>query len=447
MSQGSQKQYIFQIGLLAAFGAFVLIGVFVLATFEQKKQTTVFAPIEIWGPPITTEGIQATLKGLKTENESFLKVSYVQKNPATMYNDILEAVATGQGPDLIIIDQSKILTLKNKLAPISFETLPLSTYRSTYIDGAEIFVLDGAIYAYPFFVDPLVMYYNRDLFVNAGIAQVPTNWDTFVELVPRLSTIVRGADLTQAAVPFGEYDNVLHAKEILATLLMQAGASIVYDSSGEDSRDKKLFKTDLGSGDNANRMELALQFYTSFSNPVKTVYSWNKTFDRSLEAFTANDVAMYAGFLSEEGLLTDLNDSLNYGISVWPQSNNSHTSVTFGDFYGIAVMRTSQYPRLALYVAQTFALPQHASIIAETTGLPSARRDGVTYNDEGDPYANVKVQSAIIARGWLEPSPESEVNEIFRNAVQNIVAGTITPRAGINQIKNDIDVLLNQYNI
>jgi ABC-type glycerol-3-phosphate transport system substrate-binding protein len=150
------------------------------------------------------------------------------------------------------------------------------------------------VYAIPVLVDPLVFYWNRDLFTNEAIAQVPKDWDTFVKLVPRLSHIENGAKLTQSAVSFGEYDNVLHAKEILSALLMQTGVSMVSESDDN-------FVSDFAISYNSNlNPNLALKFYTSFSNPIKTVYSWNKTFDRSLEEFAANKIAMYPGFVSEK---------------------------------------------------------------------------------------------------------------------------------------------------
>ena len=231
---------------------------------------------------------------LRKDNESFKLVSYVEKNPLTLYGDLLEAIATGNSPDLVLMNSSGLLPLRNKLYPISFQTFPLQNFRDTYVEGGDIFVLNDGIYALPLYVDPLVLYWNKDIFTKEAIAQVPKDWDTFVQLVPRLSKIIGGSDLVQSGIAFGEYDNVLHAKEIVSALLMQTGVSIVSQSSVGS------FVSDISGGNSSLKPSLALTFYTSFSNPIKTVYSWNKTFDRSREAFAANKVAMYAGFVSEE---------------------------------------------------------------------------------------------------------------------------------------------------
>jgi multiple sugar transport system substrate-binding protein len=443
--QAPKGHYFFQIALLVIFSALGLGGVFVLSTYDSEGDVIIKAPVTIWGPPIGSDAFTKVLLQMKDENESFEKVTYIEKNPLTMYSDLLEAVATGESPDLVVMDSSNLLSLRNKIYPISFETLPVAVFRDTYIEGSEIYVLDDLIYAFPIFVDPLVMYWNRDLFANAAIAQVPKDWDTFVDVTPRLSKIIQSSDLIQSAVAFGEYDNVLHAKEILSTLFMQTGANIVQTSYNQ-TKDATKFISDLVTEGQNSSTELALIFYTSFSNPIKTVYSWNKTFERSREAFAANKVAMYAGFVGEEKILTEINPNLNFGMSLWPQSNNTHDSVTYGKFYGVAVMRASENPDVALYAAQLLSSAQYAPMFSELTGLPSARKDALSAYNVDDPYGTVKVQSAIIAKSWLEPAPQSAVNDTFKSAIDGVVSGTISPTKGVYQITSDLDALLKRYN-
>lgn len=440
-----EKQKFFQISLLIFFGACGLGGVIALAMFQAGGDNSVSAPITIWGPAFAETAFKNVSNQMKEEMPSFENVTYVPKHHDTMYGDLLEAVATGASPDLVIIDSEYILPLQNKVVPISFETLSKSQFRDTYVEGAEIFMLSDATYAFPLVVDPLVLYWNRDLFANEAIAVVPKDWDTFVNLVPRLTKITGGSDITQSAVAFGEYDNVLHAKEILISLFMQTGISMV-TSAGTKDDERGTFRSGLSVVGNIKKHpELAMKFYTSFSNPIKTVYSWNKTFERSREAFAANKVAMYGGFVSEEDILTEINPNLNFDMSVWPQSNNDHSSVTFGRFYGIATMRASQHPKVAMYVARVLSTQKNASIFSEIIGLPSVNRVVVSETNEKDPFSDTKAKSAIIAKSWLEPAPRTEVETIFKNAINNVVAGTIDESGGVSQISSDLDVLLSKY--
>lgn len=436
-----QQHTFFQYALLAIFGFFAIAGVVTLAIYRAKEmQSVIKVPITIWGPPFKDDALDNVLNSIKKEDPSFEKVSYVEKNPATLYGDLLEAIVTGNGPDLVVMDSSGLLPLKNKLYPISFETLPKSTLQDVYIEGAEIFTLQDGTYALPLLVDPLVLYWNRDLFAAAAVAQVPKDWDTFVQTVPRLRRTVNDADLTQGAIAFGEYDNVLYAKEIMSALFMQTGVSIVkFDPA------LKKFKIDLLKNVNTIKPQLALSFYTAFSNPVKTVYSWNKTFDRSREAFAANKVAMYGGFVSEESTLTEINPNLNFGMALWPQSNNTHRAVTYGKFYGIAVLRSSGNPAVSLYVAQMLASKENAKKLSEYAKLPSVRRDVLNTFDETDPFGQVKVQSSIMSHSWLEPAPKSVVEDIFQDAINKIVSGVMGVDDAIVTITKDMDALLEQY--
>ena len=398
----NNSQNVFQIGLLVIFGVMAVVGVIALAMNKNSNNgESIESPVVIWGPPLMDRAMYTVLDVLKKNDESFGKVSYVEKNPNTIYGDLLEAIATGNSPDLVLMNSSGLLPLKNKLYPISFETMPLQNFYDTYVAGSSVFVLSDGIYALPLFVDPLVLYWNRDIFTKAAIAQVPQDWDTFVQLVPRLSTIVGGADLVQSGVAFGEYDNVLHAKEILSALMMQTGVSMVVQG------DNDHFTSDISSSVDTTKSAVALRFYTSFSNPVKTVYSWNKTFDRSREAFAANKVAMYAGFVSEEAVLTEINPNLNFGMAILPQSTNTHKSLTYGKFYGIAVLRASRNPQTALAIARILSDGSIAKMLAQEAGLPSARRDVLTEVNGTDPFGHTKNQSAIMSRSWIEPAPQS----------------------------------------
>lgn len=437
----SGVKHVFQLVLLGLFAVAAVLGVIFLATTPDEKEVGAvpIAQITIWGPPFTAGSMQSLINALKKEHGALSKTKYVEKNPFTMYGDLIEAIAVGKGPDLILLDSSGLLPLKNKIYPISFEVYPLRQYRDTFVEGSELFVLDDGIYALPLVVDPLVLYWNRDLFTNAVVAQVPKEWATFVQIVPRLSVIQDGADLTQSAIAFGEYENVMHAKEILSALFMQTGSELVTVRNGK-------FIADLRSGrESGTDPLLAMQFYTDFSNPLKVVYSWNKTFTRSREAFAANKVAMYAGPASEVPLLVEINPNLNFDISVWPQSVTGKNRLTYGHFYGMAIVRSSANIAAAYQVAQILTSAGAAAEVTAVTGLPTVRRDMLSAAPE-DPFASVIAQSAMISRSWLEPAGHGVIDDIFSRLVNNIVAGNKTIEKALSSVDNELNVLLEEYN-
>lgn len=439
LTDGS-PQSIFQLVLLGIFAALAVGGLIMLAMFKTESDTVVSYPITIWGPPMSGTDLGGELRTLAEKNPLFEKIQYVSKNPLTLQGDIVEAIALGRAPDMVVLDQTSLIMLKNKLYPVPYETYPISTYRSTFLEGAELFTDEKGIYAFPFAVDPLIMFWNRDLFANAAIAQVPTNWDTFISTSARLTKIVGDTDIVQAGIAFGEYDNVLHAKEILSALMLQAGVPIVKRAG---SKYYATFGAESGS-QTAGGALLALRFYTDFANPVKKVYSWNKLFPRSREAFASNKVAMCAGFVSEIRTLTQLNPNLNFDVMMWPQSvTPGAPQVTYGKFYGLAILNSSRYKARAYQVAQLFSGKSAATAIARATLLPTTRRDSLT-EDATNPFSNTIVRSAIIAKSWPEPQQQG-VNDVFATLVNDVVAGKSEHESALGQARQDLEVLLTPY--
>jgi ABC-type glycerol-3-phosphate transport system substrate-binding protein len=434
---------IFQYVLLGIFGIVAGLSVVYLATFKSDKSKVVidYTPVIIWGPAFGDgeRTMPDAMRAIVGRDEAYSTLQYVEKNPTTLYQDLIEAIAQGAPPDLLFFDAASLMEIKSQLQPISYESLSLRDFRDTYVEGAEVFAMADNIYALPILVDPLVLYWNRDLFTNALVTQVPTDWDTFVQVAPRLSRIERGADLTQSGVALGEYDNVRHAREIMATLLMQSGTPLV-------SFDGKVYKSVMNvKREGGSNPALALSFYTDFSNPRKTVYSWNKTFPESREAFAANKVAMYAGFASEAPTLTFINPNLNFDVALWPQSARGHNKVTYGKFYGLAVVKHSVQVQRALSILSVLSTEQATDMWSKYSGIPPTRRTMLGAQPT-DPFAEVLARSAIIARSWHTPHSGGFVDDIFSQMITDVTSGKETPDKALQQASTDLNVLLEKYN-
>ena len=145
-------------------------------------------------------------------------------------------------------------------------------------------------------------------------------------------------------------------------------------------------------------------------------------------------------------VLSEINPNLNFGMSILPQSNNTVRALTYGKFYGLAVLRSSRNPQVALSIANILSNKANSKVLAGYVGLPSARRDVLTEVTATDPFAHTKAQSAIMSKSWLEPAPQSAVNEVFSLLINNIVSGTANPATGIMSANTDLNLLLNPYN-
>jgi ABC-type glycerol-3-phosphate transport system substrate-binding protein len=438
MSNTEETQKLFQYALVGIFIVFAVIGTIFLATNRSSTSSRINVSITIWGPPLFTEDARRIFSELSSDPDSPLRnVTYVTKHPDTLYADVVEAMATDRSPDIIIYDAGMLLSLRDKLYGITYETYPMRTFRDTFIEGAEVFALQDGIYALPMFVDPLVLFWNRNSFTDAVVAQVPRDWDTFVLTVPRLTSITDGATIVRSGVALGEYANVLHAKEILASMMMQTGSGLVEEA--EDG-----YRSVLNTGSSATPSMLALRFYTDFANPVKTVYSWNNTFPMSRDAFAAGDVAMYVGFASEVHLIVEMNPNLNFDIAPLPQSATGMNQATYGTFYGAGVLKTSSNPNDAFVVLQELITPAVTAHFATYSLMAPVRRD-MLVADPADARSEVLVRSAIIAKTWLEPRLSGMTDEYFGAAIRAVVTGQETPQVAVEKLSRNLQVLLDSY--
>jgi ABC-type glycerol-3-phosphate transport system substrate-binding protein len=377
----------FQYAVIGFFIFLAIVGTVFFALTRATGTGSGGAPVVVWGPDLGG-AMQRVVNEYSGDKEILSGVSYVAKQKDALYQDLVEAIASGNGPDAVIFDARELLAYRDKITPISYATYPAATFSENFVDGASLLTDAQNVYALPIAVDPLVMFWNKDLFASAGVPSVPVDWENFVRVMPSLAEIRGNAEVARAAVAFGEYDNVSRAKEIVSTLLMQAGAKIT-------TRDNTGFIADLGSGGGVKNTELALRFYTDFSNPIKTVYSWNKTFELSRDAFAHGKVALAGGLASDRVLIAKTNPNLSFGIASWPQSAGASNKVTYGTFYAIAVLKSSKNPSRAFSVAQIFSGAELSQPLAKALGFPSARR-GFIPDDPSDPFGQTIVRSVAI---------------------------------------------------
>ena len=155
----------FQAVVLAIFGVSLVAGLVVLATVKNKNKGS-GVPVVIWGT-ISDADFNNAVKDL-TQGNNGLKMTYVEKRPEGFDQEFLETLAKGMGPDVILLSQDLILRHGDKMAPISYATMPLRTFKDTFVEEGELFLrAEGAI-AIPFAVDPLIMSrYNSSSLVRS----------------------------------------------------------------------------------------------------------------------------------------------------------------------------------------------------------------------------------------------------------------------------------------
>ena len=407
----------FQMILLAVSIFAAVFGVIVFAIFGGVLKSST-GPVTIWGP-MDAGAMQQVFSTLKASDKAYDSVTYVQKNPATYQSDLINAIASGNPPDLFIMTQSDIAPLQNKIQTIPYASFSQSAFLSAYVDEGQLYLTPAGALALPFVLDPLVMYWNRDLFSSAGLANPPTYWSDLITTVPLLTKSDSSGTIRQSAAALGLWSNVDNAKELLATLFLQAGDTITTEQNG-------ALVNSFGKGAaGAVPAESALRFYTDFANPSKTVYAWNHSLPDSRSAFIAGATAMYFGFAGEYPSVVAGNPNIHIGVAMLPQVQGQPFTATYGRLYALAIPRSAHNPTGGLAIAASLTGTVGATAVMAHVGLPSGRRD-IAVNTTADAVQYAIARSALIARGWIDPNP-AQTSSIFQAMIESVVSGAQSP--------------------
>jgi hypothetical protein len=104
----------FQIILLCVFGFFILVGVGTFALYKGSSAGQ--ATVVVWGS-IPTQDFNLLYSSGSLPQDNSLVINYVEKNPERIEAEFTEALARGQGPDLIILNQDQFWKNKSKAYP------------------------------------------------------------------------------------------------------------------------------------------------------------------------------------------------------------------------------------------------------------------------------------------------------------------------------------------
>lgn len=424
----------FQVILLVIFGAFIVVGVVFFSLYRGSSKAS-DVTVTVWGDISSFEFSTLLNNPSFNQDQSIATTRYVEKSSKTIETEFTEALARGIGPDLIILSQDKLWQNRPKLLAIPYTSISEGDFKSTFVEEGELFLSPDGIYGLPVSVDPMVLYFNRDLLSAASIAQPTAFWDEIYSAALNLSKIDVAGNLIASTIALGEARNIPHAKDIISLLLLQAGTPIT-GYVGNNLKAQISYNPNLP----VSPGESAFDFYTQFSNPTKAFYSWNRSQIDAQTHFTSGDSAYYLGFASEYKILKNKNPLLNFGVALVPQSRVAGKVVTFGRLQAVAISRGSLNPNAALVVARKLASSEIALPLSQIQGLPPARRDLLS-SKPSDANNAIFYSAALQAKGWLDPDPVA-TDVIFREAIESITSGRARTFEAVNETNKKVEALI-----
>ncbi len=423
----SSFQTILTVVFLVVFASAILIFSGLLGNKgPSPKNNKPQGNVEIWGV-LSGDIMQRYFDNFNISNNGYT-VNYLEHNPFNFKQDLINALADGIAPDAVIINSEILSQIKDRLYTTPFVSFNERTFRDTYIDGAQIFINSEGISAFPLLVDPLVVFYNKDILANSNFIVPPRTWNNLSASISSLTKLNNKNSLTQSAIGLGQYKNVNNARDILSALFLQSGNSIISYDSVSKKNIVDLSKNESSTDDTPVSAK-ALSFYTSFSNPTNSNYSWNSGLPNNLEVFLSGKSAFYIGRSSELFAIQSKNPNLNFDVMEFFQRDNSPRPITYGSFIAIATLKTSKNPVAGYNALLNLSSSQAIDILSKDFSIPPARKDLLLINPP-NPYTAVFFRAALSSFSWLDPEPNN-TERIFRDMIENVNSGKKDPQSAI----------------
>ena len=283
-----------------------------------------------WGWNQTVEVSESVIQAYQQQHPN-VTIEYIQKTSpdlASYRENIIQRLQeTSNSPDIVMLHQSWVIPLFNSLYPVPRDVYSLEEIESTFYPAVkDSLLVDSSYYALPVSYDGLVLYYNKDLFKEAGLDHPPQDWEEFSSVASRL-TIKQGGDsrssyTSQAGAAIGTAGNISHASDIYGLMLAQSNLQFPSDLTSAAAQD-------------------AITFFTSFSTKSGV---WNANLVESVVAFSRGEVAMLFAPYWRQADFRDLAPELNYGIARVPQAPKFSTDtqeVAWASFWVEAVPKAS----------------------------------------------------------------------------------------------------------
>ncbi len=383
------------------------------------KKDTVRGDVILWGT-LPEVPMNTVIQSFNPQAKTYaVRYKYIPETDFELR--LLEAIASGQGPDMIIAPHQIILSQSERILP--FPTTD-KNFREEFIDGASLFSSSQGILALPVSVEPMVLFYNRTLFSRRGIIKPPTYWDEIASLAPVL-TRRQGGQFTESAIALGT-PSVSYAKDILMTMVSQLGQVPVIQIANPEGGITLSVQANepLTEGGDIKPLVAVNRFFTQFGDPGQNAFSWPQTQTADpTDAFIGEKLAMYIGYSGEYQSLKDRNPRGDFQMTTFPQTRGYNTFVTGMRMYGIATLRTTKNKPVSQTVAQQFASIAVAPAIAAIVGgVPPLRTYAITPGL--DP---VIASSMLVARGWYDTHRKE--SSIYASSM---ISDIINYRYGVN---------------
>ena len=321
--------------LSIVLAAAALAGSSLIATAQAQEQVNL--TWQMWGDENDT-ALFTSLADLVTAEYPNIKVTPQFSGWTDYWTRLPVLASSGQIADLVAMQSMRMPSFYSILEPldsfIEADGLDKAAFETSIMDGLSH---DGVQYALPYDVGPWLVYYNRDKFAAAGLAEPALDW-TF-------------DDFKAAAVALTEGDNFGYATQAFDYVAgpIALGAEYFNDANQFDL-------TNAGYVD-------AVGKYAELTavDKVSPVFASGAGAITGSGRFASGNAAMY---IDGPWVLLNTKDSVDFkmGVAPLPRGTGESRFITAGSGWGVAA--ASQHKEEAFKALTVLTGPKAAEILA-----------------------------------------------------------------------------------
>ena len=382
---------------------------------DDGGKTTNTGVLEYWGLWEPSSVMQPLIDEFEAMNPG-VEIKYSQTTFSNYESRLFTRLeqssnSTEPAPDIFRIHNTWLPKYYKYLTPLPASIMSPSEYTTKfYPTAAEDFIgKDGNIYAIPWEIDGLVVFYNKQLLSAQGFQTPPKDWDSFLELAQALTKRDASGRITQAGVALGTSKNIKHAAEILSFLMLQEGMEIINETKTSVS-----LNTPLGIK--------VFQTYTNLAMGDTAI--WSSSLPTDLEMFFSGKLAMMIAPSWRAFDIIEASPTIEFDTAPLPQLKANEKDIYYSTYWGDAVSKTSANPTLAW---------KFIKFLSEKEQQQKLYSNSSTIRAFGEPYSLVELNSSMLGKPYV-----SAIAEMAPNMRSWQIGEESFVKSILNQIVTDI---------
>ena len=399
------------------------------------------AELVYWGLWEPSSVIQPLIDEYETMH-SGITILYSQQTftnyESRLYTRLQQASTSSEpAPDIFRIHNTWTPKYYKYLYPLPTTIMTAQKYAETFYPTAvsDFTAKDGYIYAMPLEIDGLVVYYNKQLLEEAGVATPPSDWDSFIELAQELTQKTSAGKITQSGLALGTASNVTHSADILSLLILQQGIPILDES-----------KTTVTL--NTTKIASVVDTYTSFAMGEEAI--WDSSLGSDINMFSQGKLAM---MIAPSWVAFDILQSaptIEFGMAKLPQLAANEEPIYYSTYWGEAVSKNCTNPKAAW---------DFINFLAQKEQQKKLFSNAAQIRAFGEPYSLVELNTELSENSYLtaiaESAPkmqswamgdESFVKATLKEMITSIVEDGTSTQTALKNAQEEINSQLAETN-